>query len=141
MTNRAGRANIKTIAHGILNGSYRQLRWWTMARSFVKALLTTLVTFLCAAASFMAIPVAMFALALMTGRMADGGAAEGAIAGLQLLGFCIVIWVVTCVWIAWSEGSLQRWRFSVRGMLASLTVAAILMGAIASWISHLRGFH
>jgi hypothetical protein len=112
-----------------------------MARIFVKALLTTLVTFLCAAASFMAIPVAMFALALMTGRMTDGAAAESAIAGLQLLGFSILIWIVTCLWIAWSEGSLQRWRFSLRSMLASLTVAAILMGAIASWIAHLRGFH
>ncbi|MBA3481869.1 MAG: hypothetical protein H0T51_08650 [Pirellulales bacterium] len=112
-----------------------------MARSIVKALLTTLVTFVCAATSFMAIPVAMFGLALMSGRMTDGAAAASAVAGLQLLGVSILIWIVTCLWIAWSEGSLQRWRFSLRSVLASLTVAAILMGAIASWIAHLRGFH
>lgn len=133
--------NRQTTAYGILIASNRQHREWTMARSFVKALLTTVVTFLCAAASFMVIPVAMLGLAFMTGRMTDGAAAESAVAGLQLVGFSMFVWTASFLWIAWCEGWLKRWRFSVRSLLAFLTAAAILMGAIASWIAHLRQFH
>jgi hypothetical protein len=109
-----------------------------MARSFVKALLTTLVTFLCAAASCLAIPAAIMGLVGLGGGLADSSAAENAVAGLQLLGFAVLVWTASFLWLAWCDGRLQRWRFSVRTLLVALTAVAVLMGAIVSWIAHLQ---
>ena len=133
----AGRANDRTTAHGILDSSDRQFRRWTMARVSNWEMLKAAVTVACLWSSALALPLALVGVLGLMGGLAYTSS-QDAIAGLQLLGVAAAVWMASVVLIASCEGSIRHWRFSMLSLIAVLTMAALVSGAIATWILHLQ---
>jgi hypothetical protein len=105
-----------------------------MITPFIKEFLKTLVTLGMAAASIVVGgPLAIMGCFNLYGFMPGMAIRQSFLVGVLMLGAAGFIWWVSAVWLAWCGGRARR--FTLRGLILGVTLAALYFGIAAMLIS------